>query len=112
MQIAKELEVQEERLKVLKATMRTVQDIVGNFLNNLQLFHMEAEETNALQPESLDLLSSLIQDTSTRLQKLGDLETVNEKQLPGESIGIDYGESTDDGSPQPGSSTKADKPRP
>ena len=35
-----ELEVQEERLKVLRATMTTVHHIVNNFLHNLQLFQM------------------------------------------------------------------------
>ncbi len=96
LQTAKELEVQEERLKVLRATMRTVQDIVGNFLNSLQLFQLEAEEKNSLQPESLELMDSIIHDTSTRLKKLGDLETIHEKQMAGGSVGIDYEQSTND----------------
>lgn len=83
------LKVQEERIKVLRATMRTVHDIVNNFLNNLQLFQLEAEEKNALEPESLELLESIIQDTTTKLKKLGDLESTPEKQMAG-GVGIDY----------------------
>ena len=92
LQTAKELEVQEERLKILRATMRTVNDIVGNFLNKLQLFQMEAEEKNALLPESLELMDSIIQDTAKRLRMLGDLETIQEKPMCG-NIGIDYEQS-------------------
>ena len=95
LQTAKELEVQEERLKILRATMRTVNDIVGNFLNKLQLFQMEAEEKNALPPESLELMDSIIQDTTTRLRMLGDLETIHEKPMCGD-IGIDYERSIDE----------------
>jgi hypothetical protein len=36
-------EMAEQRLRVLKATMITVQDIVKNFLNNIQLLRIEAE---------------------------------------------------------------------
>ena len=69
--------IQTQRLQVLKATMRTVQDIVNNFLNNLQLFRMEAED--ALAAESLELFDTLIQETSGKLKALGDLEETHEK---------------------------------
>lgn len=105
--IKKNLEVQEERLKVLKATMRTVQDIVGNFLNNLLLFQMEAKEKNALQPESLERMNSIISDTAARLKKLGDLDTIHEKPMA-TGTGIDYEQYTIDGS----APADADKPRP
>ncbi|MDX1302905.1 hypothetical protein [Photobacterium sp.] len=89
------LEVQKERVNVLRATMRTVHDIVNNFLNNLQLFQLEAEEKNALDPKSLALMESIIQDTSTKLAKLGDLDSTPEKQVAG-GIGINYEEGTQD----------------
>ncbi|NAX24854.1 hypothetical protein CAG64_05065 [Vibrio sp. V38_P2S17PM301] len=83
------LEVQEERVKVLRATMRTVHDIVNNFLNNLQLFQMEAREKNALSPESFVLMESIIEDTSIKLKKLGDLNSTPEIQMAS-GTGIDY----------------------
>ena len=79
----REAEIQEQRLRVLKATMRTVQHIVNNDLNNLQLFRLEAEDQ--LSTESLMLLDEVLQDTSTKLRALGDLETTPEKPTP---IGI------------------------
>lgn len=82
------IELQEQRVKVLKATMRTVQDIVNNFLNNLIFFRMEAETKGALSESSLRTMDSLIHETSAKLNALGELEEVPEK-LNGLS-GIDY----------------------
>lgn len=86
----REIEIREEKLKVLKATMRTVQDITGNFLNNLQFIHLEIDKTQTLSPESIKKLNELIQDTSLRINKLGDLEEIREKKMAGNMIGIDY----------------------
>ena len=70
--------------------MRTVQDITGNFLNNLQFIHLEIDKTQTLSPESIKKLDELIQDTSSRINKLGDLEEIREKKMAGNMIGIDY----------------------
>lgn len=86
----KEIEMREEKLRVLKATMRTVQDITGNFLNNLHFFKLEIEKNNTLTPESATKLDELIHDTSQRLNKLGDLEEIREKKMAGDMIGIEY----------------------
>ena len=45
--------------------MTSVQDLVNNFLNNLQLVRMDAE--GRLPPESLELFDDLIQDTSAKI---------------------------------------------
>jgi hypothetical protein len=70
--------VRAQKLHVLKATMRTVHDLIGNFLNNLQFFRMEAED--ALSTESLAAFDELVKDTASKLKILGDLEEVHEKQ--------------------------------
>jgi hypothetical protein len=49
-------EVEKQRFDAFRATMVTVQDILGNFLTNVQLVHMEYE--GVLPPESLQLLSN------------------------------------------------------
>ncbi len=89
-QSIKEAEIREEKLKVLKATMRTVQDITGNFLNNLHCFKFEIETNKTLSPESVKKLDALIQDTSLRIDKLGNLDEIREKRMAGDMIGIDY----------------------
>ena len=81
-------EIDEHRLQVLQATMRTVQDLVNNFLNNMQLFRMEAEE-GEITPESLKVFDNLIFETAAKLKALGDLESVVEyKMAPGAGIHI------------------------
>jgi len=95
-QSIKEVEIREEKLRVLKATMRTVQDITGNFLNNLHYFKFEIETNKTLSPESVKKLDALIQDTSLRIDKLGSLDEIREKRMAGNRIGIDYEHSAKD----------------
>jgi hypothetical protein len=80
-------EVQEQRLRVLRATMNTVHDIVNNFLTGVQLFRLDSE--NCLSEESLECLDKLIADTSAELKRLGDMESTPEKQMA-IGVGIDY----------------------
>ena len=84
-------EIQLQRLRVFKATMRTVQDIVNNLLNGLQLVHLEAE--GHVPAETLELVDRTIQEAAVKLKALGDLETVTEKEI-GFGLGIDYPGST------------------
>lgn len=90
LQSVKEIEMREEKLGVLKATMRTVQDITGNFLNNLHFFKLEIEKNKTLTPESATKLDELINDTTLRLDKLGNLDEIREKKMAGDMIGIEY----------------------
>jgi hypothetical protein len=83
----REAEVQAEKLRTLKATMRTVQDIVNNFLNNLMVFELEAAAT--MPSESVDQLERLIHETSAKLKSLGNLTSVEEKPLAA-GVGIAY----------------------
>lgn len=71
-----------QKLRTHQATMRTVHDIVNNFLNGLQLFELPANDDR-------DILEELIQDTSQKLKALGDLESIVEKSLA-VGIGIEY----------------------
>ncbi|MEK6735681.1 MAG: hypothetical protein AABY47_03860 [Pseudomonadota bacterium] len=87
---AREIEIEKEKLKTLKATMRTVQDITGNFLNSMQLIQLEIDRNKTLSPETVNKLDELIQDTAVRINKLGNLEEIREKRMAGDLTGIDY----------------------
>jgi PAS domain S-box-containing protein len=80
-------EIQRQRLRVFKATMTTVHDIVNNFLNSLQLIRMEAE--GRLPAELLTLFDGMIVQAAMELRTLGDLETIKEKEME-IGTGIDY----------------------
>jgi hypothetical protein len=69
-----------ERLRVVKVTMRTVQDIVNNALNQLQLIRIEAE-THDVPQDVLALFDETIRGTAVKLKDLGDLETYVETQM-------------------------------
>jgi hypothetical protein len=78
-QRAHETQLQAERLRILKATMRTVQDIVSNALMSLYLFRMEAEPS--VSPDALKLFDGIVADTSAKLKALGDLNQVTETDM-------------------------------
>ena len=80
-------EIQLQRLRVFKATMRTVQDIVNNLINGFQLVRLEAG--SQLPEEMLTLIDQMIEEASGKLKALGDLETVNEKEMA-VGLGIEY----------------------
>jgi PAS domain S-box-containing protein len=90
--LLQEQTVELQRLRVFQATMRTVQDIVNNFLNELQLVHLEAEDQ--LPPEMLTTVEHLIEKAAGKLRMLGDLEKVVEKEMA-IGPGIDYTGSDD-----------------
>jgi PAS domain S-box-containing protein len=80
-------EIQRQRMRIFKATMTTVHDIVNNLLNNLQLIRLEAEDR--LPTESLVLFDEMIADAARKLRTLGDLQTVKEKEMD-IGLAIDY----------------------
>src|ERR1044071_4854912 len=83
-------EIEAQKLKTLQATMRTVHDIVNNFLNNLLLFEMDLRDS--VPSDRLDGLDDLIQETSLKLKALGEVVTVEEQQLAA-GAGIAYSRS-------------------
>ena len=83
----RKLELEAQRLETLRATMRTVQDLVGNALNNLLLFRMEAEDH--VSPDALRQFDEIIQQTSQRLAQLADVQVVVPRSMAS-GIGIQY----------------------
>lgn len=76
-----EAEIQRENLDTLKAAMRNVFDVTGNFFNNLTLFRMEIEKTGTLEKESIDELENLMYTAVERLEKIAGLEKIVKKKL-------------------------------
>jgi signal transduction protein with GAF and PtsI domain len=74
-----EIQLQAERLRVVQVTMRSVEDIVNNCLNQLQLVRMDAE--GHLPEESLELFDRVVQETTSKLRALGAMERFAEKPM-------------------------------
>src|SRR5712671_677037 len=77
--IQHEAQLQAERLRVVRLTMRTVQDIVNNCLNQLQLLRLDAE--GHVPEESLSLFDNAISTAASQLQALGNLEEFSETRM-------------------------------
>ena len=80
-------EVESQRLRVFRATMTTVHDIVNNFLTSMQMIRLEADEQ--LSTETLTLFDRLVREAARELRALGDVESVREKTM-GIGQGIEY----------------------
>jgi PAS domain S-box-containing protein len=80
-------EIRLQRLRIFRATMRTVQDIVNNLLGSLQLAHFEAE--GQLPDQMVTLVDRMVQEAAVKLKTLGDLETLTEKEMA-IGTGIEY----------------------
>jgi hypothetical protein len=72
-------EVEKQRFQAFRATMTTVQDIVGNFLNSMQLVRMECD--GVLPEQSIELFDHLIAEASAHLKALAELDHVHEKPM-------------------------------
>jgi len=77
--VLRQAQLQAERLRVVHVTMRTVQDIVNNCLNQLQQLRLAAEDH--VPEESLRLFDEAIQDAATKLRALGNMEVFAEKSM-------------------------------
>jgi hypothetical protein len=82
-----EAEINAERMRVFKATMRTVHDIFNNGLNCLQLVRHEAD--GRIPHESIEAFDQTVVDMTENLTALEALEVVVEKQMA-IGAGIEY----------------------
>jgi hypothetical protein len=76
---AHDVSFQAEQLRVVRVTMRTVQDIVNNNLNQLQLLRLEAD--GCVPIDTLALFDTTIQDTAAQLTALGNMKAFAEKPM-------------------------------
>ena len=68
-----------EQLRVLHVIMRTVQDIVNNNLNQVQLLRLEAE--GHVSEETLVFFDQAVADTASQLTALANMEVFAEKPM-------------------------------
>jgi len=82
-------EIERQKFIAFRATMVTVQDIMGNFFNSMQLVRLESEAY--MSPESIELFDRLIAETDAQLKALGQIERLEIKPMAVGS-GIKYDE--------------------
>jgi hypothetical protein len=72
---------QEEKVAVFHRTMRSVQHIMNNFLNQMLHFKMRAEDTGMLNDEMLREFEGVIYDASNRITQLSELQDMDAARL-------------------------------
>jgi hypothetical protein len=83
----KRRDIERRELEAFRATMVTVQDIVGNFLNSMQLVTIEGE--GLLPPATLRLVEHSISDAQAQLTALANLKRF-QKTPTAIGAGVDY----------------------
>lgn len=80
-QVNKRLDVKEEKMRTLKATMNTVQDRVGNTLFGIKMMLGKATRESRMDEETYRRVVAAIDETVEELDKLSASHKVNEKQF-------------------------------
>jgi len=83
------IEIQNQRLQTMQATMVTVQDIVGNALNGLQILRLRSKAGNGFSKEDLKEFDRLIYDTADKINRLRNTDSVTFKKVADDIIALD-----------------------
>ena len=70
-----------EKIEIYKAMMSSTHHILNNFLNQIQLFKMTAEDTPGFDPEVLTLYDQTIEEASVQIDALGSVTNINELSI-------------------------------
>lgn len=76
----KKMDVKEEKMRTLKATVNTVEDRLGNALSGIRLLLTGAKNSNLVNKETYQKLTILIDDAFEDLRKLSSIEEIVEKE--------------------------------
>lgn len=74
-------EKEREKKEIFVASIRSSQHILNNFLNAMINFHMDAEESDALNADALKDLEEAIFETKSKLAQLGDIAEVETTEI-------------------------------
>ncbi len=77
-----------EQVKVMQATMTTVQDIVNNSFNSLQIIRVKAETGEQITKEDINTFDYIIQNTSQKINNIKSYNEVDFVKITTEHTGI------------------------
>ena len=73
--------IEAEKIKIYKAMLSSTHHVLNNFLNQMQIFKVEAEQSAGFDSEILDYYKKIIADTSLQLDALGSITDINEQSI-------------------------------
>lgn len=71
----------EEKNQLFKTTMRAVHHILNNFLLKMTFFKQAAEESKAIEEETIKIFDKVIYETAEELKKLGNIENPTDEKV-------------------------------
>jgi len=72
---------EQEKNQIFRATIKAVHHILNNFLNNMTLFKLEAENCDEFDKQVLVLYDEVILSAQTQLQTLSSIHELTEEQI-------------------------------
>lgn len=85
----KEADKSKEQLAAMRSTMSTVNDVVRNFLNNVEYFRLQLEEPDVDKPALMTEYEAAMNDTLDKLTVLSRAQTFREREVARGIMGID-----------------------
>jgi len=73
--------VEAEKAKIYKAMIGSVQHVLNNFLNQLLIFKMEAEETPGFDTEIIAIYDSIIAEAKGQIKELSSVISIDEETI-------------------------------
>ena len=74
-------ELEKGKVKVHRAMIFAMHHILNNFLHQMQIFRMTASDTPEFDQELLSLYDQIIDETSSKIKSLSDIEKVDEATI-------------------------------
>ena len=87
--VVKEAQQAQAQLAAMRATMRTVNDIVRNFMHNVEYFRMLAEDAHGLDAAMVAEYEDMVQTVLDKLTSLSSAKEYRERELARGIVGID-----------------------
>lgn len=74
----KKNKIEIEKIKIYKAMLASTNHVLNNFLNQMLLFKLTADDTPGFDPEILSLYETIIKETSDQIKEPGSVTRMNE----------------------------------
>ena len=80
-QIQRSRHIEQEKIKIYKAMLNSAHHVLNNFLNQMQIFKMEAENTPDFNPDILKLYDKIMKGASIQIEALSSVDAINESSI-------------------------------
>lgn len=79
--INKNKQVKIEKLKIYKAMVSSTHHILNNFLNQVQLLKITAEDTPNFDPKAIELYEETVKEATKQIKALSSIQDINENNI-------------------------------